>query len=176
MIRDILTIFFLTFTLLLLITAMISLFLGVPYVPSKRKVIDALLEFVPKKNNLKVYDLGCGNGRVLFRLEKKKGIVGTGYELAPLVFIFAIIQKWLRRSKVKIQCANFFYKNLSDADIVLCYLTPKILEKLGEKLQNECKKGTLIISHTFKIAGLKPKHIQERDKIKKIPTLYVYEL
>ncbi|MBI2464262.1 class I SAM-dependent methyltransferase [Candidatus Peregrinibacteria bacterium] len=176
MLRDILTIFFLAFTLLLLLTAMVSLFLGVPYVPSKRRVIDALLEYVPKKNNLKVYDLGCGNGKILFQLEKKKGIIGTGYELAPLVFMFAILQKWLRRSKVKLRYANFFHQNLSDADIILCYLTPGILEKLGKKLQNECKKGTLIISHTFKIPGLNPKHIQERDMAKKLPTLYIYEI
>jgi hypothetical protein len=53
---------------------------------------------------------------------------------------------------------------------------PDIMPKLAKKLKNECKKGTKIISHTFKIKDLQTKKIYKKDKSKKLPVIYVYEI
>ncbi|MBI2453529.1 hypothetical protein HYV56_02390, partial [Candidatus Peregrinibacteria bacterium] len=66
--QDFLIVTFLIFVILLLLTAISSLLSGVPYVPTKKKVIEKLTKIVPLKNGEKVYDLGCGDGRLLFAL------------------------------------------------------------------------------------------------------------
>ncbi|MBI2453321.1 SAM-dependent methyltransferase, partial [Candidatus Peregrinibacteria bacterium] len=101
-------------------------------------------------------------------------IQGIGYEIAPLVYILAMIKKFLNHSKTQILWKNFFASNLSGADIIFCYLMPNMLEKVGKKMIKECDKGTLIVSHTFQIKGLKPFKIWARHQ--DLPEIYLYKL
>lgn len=176
MFRDILSILLFVFVFLTLATAMTSLFIRTPYVPSKKRVIDKLLKIADLKKNEKLIDLGCGDGRLLFEAEKKYSSLVEGYEIAPLVYLFAKIKKTLLRSKAQLHFKNFFGCDLSSADTITCYLTPAILKKLKPKLIKECKKGTKILTHTFHIEGLSPIQTYNADKKKKIPIIYLYKI
>jgi ribosomal protein L11 methylase PrmA len=162
------------FTFLLTSTALVSIFLRVPYVPTKKIVIDKILDEIDLKQGETFIDLGCGDARMLIQAEKKAKINAIGYEIAPLIFLLALFKKFINRSKVKIYFRNFFNENLKKADIIFCYLMPKELKKLAVKIKKECKKGTKIISNTFQIQGLKPCKIIKKNK--QTPTLYFYEI
>ena len=88
----------------------------------------------------------------------------------------ALLRKLLYRSKAKIRFKNFFKENLNKADIIFCYLMPAELKRLAKKMKKECKKGTRIISNTFKIKGLVPVKIIPKDDKTKTPTLYFYQI
>ncbi len=175
MAKDLFLILIFLFTIILTATAIASILLGVPYVPTRKKLIGKLISAAKLKKGQKVYDLGCGDGRILFASEKITGVAGEGYEIAPLVYFLALIKKWMHRGKSNIHFKNFLYESLSSADVIFCYLTPKILEKLTQKLQNDCRKGTKIITHTFAIKAMTPKTII-RGKKNNLPTMYVYEI
>ncbi|MBI5754832.1 hypothetical protein HZA41_01270 [Candidatus Peregrinibacteria bacterium] len=175
MAKDLFLFFAFIFSIGLLITALVSIFLKVPYVPTRRKFVEKLITAAKLTKGQKVYDLGCGDGRILFAAEKITGCAGEGYEMAPMVYLLAIIKKILGRKKSKICCKNFFKADGSSADVIFCYLTPEILKKIAEKLMRECKKGTKIITHTFAIKSFTPQNIIT-DKKNGCPIIYIYKI
>ena len=109
------------------------------------------------KQGMRVYDLGAGDGKLLF-LATKKGATAVGLEINPLLVLWTWIKKMLsRQSKtgfnpawgVTVRWKNFWHADLSDADVVFVYLLPWRMEKLATKLKRECKPGTLIVSNSF---------------------------
>lgn len=163
-------------TILYISTALVSLILRVPYVPTKKRVMYKILKEAKLKKGENFYDLGCGDGRMLIEAEKLKKVNAHGYEIAPLVYFLAIFRKLFSNSKAKIHFKNFFHESLKDADVIFCYLMPKELKKLAFKIKKECKKGTRIISNTFKIQGLEPVRIIKKNEKTKTPTLYFYKI
>jgi len=173
---DILLILMVVFCLLLSGTAIVSIGLRVPYVPTKKNVIDKIFKTIKLKKGKNFYDLGCGDGRMLIEAEKRTQANVIGYEIAPLIYIWARIKKLYFRSKAKIYYKNFFKEKLNNADVIFCYLMPFQLKKLAIKIKKECKKGTLVVSNTFKIEGLKPEKVIVKNPLQKTPTLYFYKI
>jgi len=167
---------FALFLFLLLATTVASLFFKVPYVPSKNHVTKYILEKAKLKPGEKIYDLGCGDARVLIMAEKEYKAIGIGFEIAPLIFILGFLRKIISASKFKIYLKNFHKTSLKDADVIFCYLTPTALKNLVPKIKKECQKGTRIYSNTFRIPDLKPKKIFPPNPSKEIPVIYFYQI
>lgn len=176
MLTTLLLIFFLIFTLLLLATAIINIFSGAVSVPSNKATIERMLKEARLKKNQIIYDLGCADGRLLIRAEKKYGTHGIGYENAPIPFLLAHLNKWWHSSTIEIRFKNFFNDSLKEAQTIFLYLSPEVQKKLSPKLKKECKKRTLIVSNTFHIPNLKPYKIIPKNKIKKTKTIHMYKL
>lgn len=125
-----------------------------PYIPTKMEHIRKILKWAGVKRGKKFYELGSGDGRVVFEAAKL-GANSVGIE-----------QSWLRvlYSKYKalsIKNANFYHGNIfnynfSDADIIYIYLLPKGVSKLETKLQNELKKKAVVITQTYHFPTWKP--------------------
>lgn len=177
LIKDLLLILVSLITFLTLLTALVSIFfLQVPYVPTQRKVIKKIIEIGNFQKNQKLYDLGCGDAGLLLEAEQKTGIQGVGYEIAPIPYLLAQLKKIFFKSNIQIHLKNFFKIPLANADIIYCYLTPEVTQKVAEKALKECKKGTKIICNTFQIKNLKPTKIFEKNLQQKLPSLYLYEI
>lgn len=166
----------LAFSLLLTITALVSLFFRVPFVPTQQNMIDKVLKKAGLKAGKTIIDVGCGDGRIVVQAAKKKNVKAIGYEIAPMVFLIAKLRQLIFNSKAKIYFRNFFNESLKNADIIFCYLMPAEMQKLAAKAKAECKKGTKIVSHTFHIEGMKPKQIIKKNAENKTPTFYFYQL
>lgn len=175
MLLDLFALIAVIFTLTLMLSAAICLFSRVPYVPTRKKLIPKLLKVAKLQPGTPVCDLGCGDGRLLFAAEKLHKIKGTGFELSPIAFFFAISKKLLFRSHVHLHFQNFFHASLQEFRTIFVYLTPQVLAKLVPKFQKECAHGTTIISHTFHVEGLKPAKIIAADPKNRIPIIYIYK-
>ena len=124
---------------------------GAPYLPTRRKKVKRMLELAQVKPGETVYDLGCGDGRVLIMAAKKFGAMGVGIEIHPLRYIWCQIKitfMGLRR-KVKIKYGDLLDQDISSADIVFCYLLPSTNVKLEWKFIKELSSKTRIVSNTF---------------------------
>ncbi|MBI5412317.1 class I SAM-dependent methyltransferase [Candidatus Peregrinibacteria bacterium] len=165
----------LIFVFLMFLTVFVNFYLMVPFAPSNRHATQAMIQAVPLKPTDIVYELGSGDGRLAFALNKTYGCAVVGFELAPLIFLWAQLVKLLKRSpKVTFLMKNFLSSDLNHADYLYCYLTPGMLDKLAKKIETDHCHAT-IISHSFAIHHWKPFEIIPKDITQKTPVIYIYK-
>lgn len=129
-------------------------FKGAPFVPSGNKDISKLLEVVKIKPGARVVELGCGSGRFLRAAALKYRIFGLGVDVNWVLIGWAKFRGWMAKIKnVSFECRDMFEIDLSRADVVYVFLLPRSLRKLDQKLKDEVRAGTYIISHGFELVG-----------------------
>ena len=132
--------------------------LDVPYVPTAQEVVDEMLRLTNVKKTDMVYDLGCGDGRIVVTAAKRHGAKGIGVDIDP---------ERIRESKANAQKAGvtknvqFFVRDLFKMDVrpatvVTMYLLPTINLKLRPKLYQELRPGTRLVSHDFTMGNWQP--------------------
>ena len=129
-----------------------SSFMGAPYVPTNKRELDAILKNARLKKGQRFIELGCGDGRVVKYAVEKFGVIGTGVDINPLLILYSAFLS-RKTKKLRLVNENIYKTNLFLYDVIYVFLMPEMLEKLTKKFLNECKRGTLIISHGFKIPG-----------------------
>ncbi len=168
-------IFALVALILISVPTIMAMINGAPFVPTPMKRVKEMVALAKIKKGQVVYDLGCGDGRFVYVAANHYGARATGIELSPLVYAFAVIRKWLWRSKAKIKFGNFKFYDLSDADIIFCYLLPDTLKKIQPELDKQFKSGTRIYSYAFTIPGWKLVETKERVQNLNLGPIFVYE-
>ena len=150
---------------------------GVPFVPLSKKQLRIIDKHIKLRLNDKVVDLGCGDGRVL-RMFEKQGVKDLiGYEVNFLAYLLAKIKNKILTSNSKIYFRNFKKVNLSEHNVVFCYLLDYYVNSLKEKFDKELKPGTRVISYAFKIKNWhKPEIIHTNEKNKNLGRIFVYTL
>jgi len=133
-----------------------SIIKGAPYVPTSKSLIKEILKKAKVKDGMRFLELGSGTGRIVSMATEQYQIKGVGVEINPILFLGANLRKWFFKHKN----VSFLRKDVCDVsfkdyDIIYLYLFPKLIDKLEAKIRKECKKGTVIISHGFRISGLK---------------------
>lgn len=141
----------------------IAAFKAAPWVPTFRRDLGRMLDLAEIKCSEKVIDLGCGDGRLVILAATKYQAQVQGYEISLLPYVIAktklLLINFLYPQKLAGSCAiefsDFFTKDLSSADVILCFLTPKAMEKLSPKFKAELKTGSRVVSYCFRIHGQK---------------------
>lgn len=128
------------------------LLFGAPYLPTKRRQTQAALDLLDLKPGQTLFELGCGDGRVL-KQAAERGWLAVGYELNPLLAITARLHTWKYRKQVRVVCGNFWAVNLDQADGVFVFLLDKFMKRLDKKMEKELRPGTKLASFAFKIPG-----------------------
>jgi hypothetical protein len=127
------------------------------FVPTPQAVVDKMLQLAEVKPGDVVYDLGCGNGRIVVTAAKKYGVKAVGFDINPE----RIKESWenVRENHVEnlvtIRQEDIFTLDLSQASVITLYLLPSLNVKLMPQLA-KCKPGTRIVSHDFDMRGAKP--------------------
>ena len=127
------------------------------YVPTPQEVVDKMLELAEVKKGDVVYDLGCGDGRIMVTAAKKYGVKAIGFDIDPERIKEA--QENVRTNKVghlvTVKRADIFTLDLREATVVTLYLLPELNVKLMPQLA-KLKPGSRIVSHDFDMRGAKP--------------------
>jgi len=143
-----------TFIVLLLIPGFYAAFTSGPFVPSSRKRHKTMLDLANLKPSDVIYDLGCGDGRLVFLAAKfcQKAI---GYELSVPLYIFGKIREIFNKKNAKIKYGNIWTQNYDDANVIFCYLLPKAMKQFYKEVWPKLKPGTKVISNAFEIHEVK---------------------
>ncbi len=154
----------------------------VPFIPVPHSVLPDIYKALGLSEGSVLYDLGCGDGRVLFfSAQKNKQGTYIGIENGAFPLLVARFQSWYNRMRGKgtahILDQDFFKRDLSDATHVFTYLYPNVMDDLLPKLDRELAPGTRLVSMTFKFTHKKPvAEIQlDRSSYKLARTLSIYE-
>ena len=134
---------------------------GAVWLPTPSKDIDNLLKASGLKEGDVLYDLGCGDGRVLIHAAKNFGARGVGVEIDPLKTFIARVRVRFAGlgGKVRIITGRAGSVDLRDADVVFCYLSHQANDRLEKKFLEELKESAVIVSYNFMMRGFKPASI-----------------
>jgi predicted RNA methylase len=145
--------------------------LGAPWIPTSMKSVHTMLRLAAVGPKDIVYDLGCGDGRILITAARHYGARAVGIEIDPLRYIWCqlLITILGLRGHIKIIYGNFFHKDLSEATLITCYLLQETNDKLVEKFKKELHPGTKIVSNNFKFSGLKMVHWDDNTRFYLVP-------
>lgn len=130
----------------------------VRYEPSSYEVVDEMLQLADVTPDDIVYDLGCGDGRVVIAAARDYGATGVGIDIDP-ARVTESRQNAERAGvadKVTIRHEDLFEADISDATAVMLYLWPSVNLKLRPKLLAELKPGTRVVSHSHDMGDWEP--------------------
>jgi SAM-dependent methyltransferase len=128
------------------------------FVPTPNEVVDKMLELAQVTAKDTVYDLGCGDGRIVITAAQRYGVRAVGIDIDPqrIVEANANAQKAGVTDKVRFVEGDLFEANISDATVVTLYLLTRLNAKLRPKLQSDLKPGTRVVSHAFDMGDWAP--------------------
>jgi ribosomal protein L11 methylase PrmA len=119
-----------------------------PFIATPEKMVRQMLDLAKLRRGEVLYDLGSGDGIIAIIAAKDYGAKAIGIELDPTRAETARKQNV---AGVIILTADFFDVDLSNADVVTCYLTEAPMQRLGKKLSDELKQAARIVSHNYEI-------------------------
>jgi len=129
----------------------------VVYIPTPEPVVDKMLEVAQIKEGDVVYDLGCGDGRIVIAAAKRYGVQAWGFDIDPVRVAEARANAKAAgvEDLVTIEQKDIFTLDLSPASVVTLYLLPELNVQLIPQLE-KLKPGSRIVSHDFDMAGVEP--------------------
>jgi SAM-dependent methyltransferase len=147
-----------------------------PFVPSPPNVVDKMLEMAKIRPGETVYDLGCGDGRVLVAAAQKYKAKAVGVEISSPRVQQANLN--IKRAGVEglasVVHADLMDVDLSPANVVVLYLLRDSNDLVRPKLEKSLRPGTRVISHDYEIRGWKPTLVEHSEANKRDHSIYVY--
>ncbi len=170
---EIILIFVYFLVLVVLITFIVGSVSAAPWLPTKKNQIRELVKIVPVKKGMIVYDLGCGDGSVIFALARfNPNVKMIGLEISLLPYFIALLNKFFYFKKyknIKIKYKNLFFEDLSKADLVFIFLFNKCYGRLISKFKKELKDDCTVVVEAWPLPDIK-----EVKKIKKENLLSIF--
>jgi SAM-dependent methyltransferase len=125
--------------------------LDVPYVPTKQETVEAMLKLAGVGPKDVVYDLGCGDGRIVVTAAKRFGARGVGVDIDPARIAEARenAKQAGVASRATFVLGDLFNADIRQATVVMLYLLPSVNQKLKPRLLAELAPGTRVVSHDF---------------------------
>ena len=161
--------------LVFLATIVVAYFSFAPWLPSRQKDLPRIFALAGLRKGELFYDLGCGDGKLVFYANQHYGARTIGLELIfPFYLICKIRQILAGNRQVIFKFKNLFHENLSQADVVYIFGTPRTVNgQLKEKLAKELKVGAKVISYAFAINDWQPLKVDKPTE--KDVSIYLYQ-
>jgi precorrin-6B methylase 2 len=137
----------------------------VPFVPTPQHVVEGMLDLAGVKKGEVVYDLGCGDGRIVVTAAKKYGARAVGVDINPERIKEAQdnAQTAGVTDQVKFIQGDLFKADVKDANVVTLYLLSSVNLKIRPMLQEQLRPGSRVVSNTFDMGDWKPDKQTEVD-------------
>lgn len=159
--------FFLFLFVLGLIWILVPALYGLPSRPTKPERIRNALKLVNLQPNEVLYDLGAGDGRVLFIATREFDAKTVGIEIGPIQCVLI----WLRAvasglgDKIQIKWGNYYKEDVSKADVVFIYATSREVIRLAPYLEKQMKPGSRVVSISADFPEWEPSAFDEQNLI-----------
>lgn len=150
-----------------------------PYVPTPMNVVHEMLKLAGAGPGDVLYDLGCGDGRILLAAVEEFDVDrAVGYEINPQMAEATRMKVYDKelQGRIAVLQADFFSEDLSEATVVTLYLTTSGNAKLRPKLERELRAGARVVSHDFPVSDWVHSREEERFYMVGTHKLFLYEI
>ena len=139
----------------------------VVYEPTPLGVVETMLDMAQVRAGDVVYDLGCGDGRIVVAAARR-GAGGIGIEIDPRLVEWAQANVLAERvgERVQIRNQDLFLTDLSPASVIALYILPEMNARLRPLLWRDLKVGARVVANGFEVPGWRP------DRVVEVPTRY----
>lgn len=130
----------------------------VPYEPTPHNVVAQMLHFAQVRNSDVVYDLGCGDGRIVIAAVKEKGARGVCVDIDPQRIREARANAAAAGvlERIRFLDQDLFETDIGEATVVVLFLWPEVNLRLRPKLWRELRRGTRVMSYVHDMGDWKP--------------------
>ncbi|HEY2012291.1 MAG TPA: class I SAM-dependent methyltransferase [Bryobacteraceae bacterium] len=139
--------------------------INAPYVTTPTRIVEAMLQLAAVRKGDLVYDLGCGDGRIVIAAAKRYGVRGVGIDINPdrIREARAAAHTEGVEALVQFDVGDVFNADFGNATAVFVYLLPDLNLRLRPKLLHDLKPGTRVVSHAFDMGDWAPEKKQIVD-------------
>jgi SAM-dependent methyltransferase len=144
----------------------------VPYVPTPPEVVQRMIQLGGVRSGDVLYDLGCGDGRIVIEAVKTPGVRGVCVDIDPERIADAKRNAATAgvTDRIRFVEGDLFKVPFNDATVMTLYLMPDVNMRLRPRLLSELRPGTRIVSHAFDMGDWTP---EERVVVELQPSTYV---
>ncbi|MEN9232387.1 MAG: methyltransferase domain-containing protein [Thermostichus sp. DG02_5_bins_236] len=141
-------------------------------------VIDAMLDLAQVRGEDTLYDLGCGDGRVLIRAAQRFGTRGVGVDIDPERILEARQQAQAAgvQDQVNFLQQDLLTLDLAPATVVSCYLLPRSNLLIRDKLRSELQAGARLVTHSFDMGDWLPTATTTVSDVINTYTVYLWQI
>jgi precorrin-6B methylase 2 len=149
-----------------------------PVYPTPETVVDQMLAIAQVRPGEMVYDLGCGDGRIVIAAAQKFKARAVGIEIRRDIYerTLAKVMSLGLSDQVRIVHGNALKYDLSPADVVTLYLLTSSNERLKPILLKDLKPSARVVSHDFEIRGWKPVTVNKMVVGDRPHLIYLYRI
>ena len=136
-----------------------------PFVTTPYPVIELMLGLAEVDSTDIVYDIGCGDGRIVILAAEEFGARGVGIDIDPEMIAKSreLAEKVGVSDRVEFRLGDATKMDLSEATVVTIYLVPKSNAILRPQFDEQLRPGTYVVSHNYVIPGWEDKEIGYKD-------------
>jgi len=137
--------------------------INAPYVTTPPHVVDRMVKLAGITRNDVVYDLGCGDGRLVIAAARIGAARGVGIDLSSdrIREARALAAAGGVADRIEFRRADVFDTDFQEATVVMMYLMPELNRNLREKLRHQLRPGSRIVSHAFDMGDWKADEVVE---------------
>ncbi|MDB5175304.1 MAG: hypothetical protein JWM81_162 [Candidatus Saccharibacteria bacterium] len=131
------------------------LLFGAPYLPSLSKQTRAAIQLAGPAKGGTLLELGCGDGKVVIAAAEAGWRV-VGYELNPILAAITWLRTRKYRDRVRVVYGNFWTAEWPECQVIFTFLLPKYMNKLSNKVIQECDESVKLVSFAFVVPNTRP--------------------
>ena len=151
-----------------------------PYVPTPMPVVEKMLEMAAVNAESMIFDLGCGDGRIIITAAKIYGARGVGIDIDPqrIRECFAGAEAAQVEDLVEFRNSDVMKANFRAATVVAIYLLPESNDLLRPLFDDQLKEGTLVVTHNYPVTGWEDKevdYVEVEDEEGEEHLIYLYK-
>jgi len=149
-----------------------TVIVGAGWEPTPMPIVYRMLSLAEVRPQDLVYDLGCGDGRIIIAAVGEFGARAVGIEIDPLRYFITRLRIRLRKLDNKIQLiwGNFFHQDLRPATVITIFLSSRANSQLEKKFCRELRPGTRVVSYYWPLGEWKPQNMDYESRI------YLYQI